>query len=464
MDLHLGRALSEGEIADLLTEARERTLLLTASLSEEDLRLQHDPLMSPIVWDLGHIAHFEDVWLRQNVQTGGSGSEGLSGIYNPFEHPRATRDTLPLPSLAECRTFLGEIRRAVLDGLASLPLGPSGGAEGSRAPRGSASAAGHAAGPTARRLLDDGFVFRMVLQHEYQHNETVLQTLQLKQGAPYAAPRSISPPHPHPSAPEPGSMVRFPGGRVTLGTDDRSVAYDNERPAHEMELEPFWIDVHPVTNGEYLEFVEADGYEREDHWSETGWVWRTEEGLRAPKYWRRTGDGWRERFMDRVVPLEPRYPVCHVSYWEAEAYARWAGKRLPTEPEWEAASAWDPAAGRARLHPWGEAPPSALHANLDALLFETTAVGSYPAGISPLGCWDMLGNVWEWTSTDFHGYPGYETFPYPEYSEAFFGSDFKVLRGGSWATRFGAIRSTFRNWDYPIRRQIFSGVRCARDD
>ncbi len=151
-------------------------------------------------------------------------------------------------------------------------------------------------------------------------------------------------------------------------------------------------------------------------------------------------------------------------YWEADAYARWAGKRLPTETEWEVAASWDPVRGEKRRYPWGDEAPAWRHANLDQLLFETTQVGSYPAGVSPIGCWDMLGNVWEWTSTDFHGYPGYETFPYPEYSEAFFGTEFKVLRGGSWATRFGAIRNTFRNWDYPIRRQIFSGVRCARDD
>lgn len=167
--------------------------------------------------------------------------------------------------------------------------------------------------------------------------------------------------------------------------------------------------------------------------------------------------------MDRTVALDPRRPVCHVCYWEADAYARWAGKRLPTEVEWEAAAAWDPDAGRSRLYPWGEEAPSPLHANLDALVFETTPVGAYPSGASALGCWDMLGNVWEWTSSDFRGYPGYATFPYPEYSEAFYGADFKVLRGGSWATRFGAVRNTFRNWDYPIRRQIFSGFRCARD-
>jgi len=474
MDLHVGRALSEDEISALLAEARERTLLLVSSLSEEDLRRQHDPLMSPIIWDLGHIAHFEDVWLRQNVRSGGTGSEGLGGIYDPFENPRSVRDSLPLPSLDECRVFLGEIRRAVLEGLSELPLGcadggrvggPGGGEDGESVATDLVGTVDGAVDDGARRLLDDGFVFRMVLQHEYQHNETILQTLQLKQGRPYAPPRALAPPEPDLGAPEPGAMVRFSGGRVVIGTDDHSVAYDNERPLHEVEVEPFRIGAHPVTNGEYQAFLEAGGYDDDELWSETGRTWRDEEGLEAPRYWARTAEGaWRERFMDRVVELDPRRPVCHVCYWEAEAFARWAGKRLPTELEWETAAAWDPEEGRARLHPWGEEPPGALRANLDALLFETTPVGCYPGGRSPIGCWDMSGNVWEWTSTDFHGYPGYQTFPYPEYSEAFFGSDFKILRGGSWATRFGAVRNTFRNWDYPIRRQIFSGFRLAEDD
>ncbi|MDX1494083.1 MAG: ergothioneine biosynthesis protein EgtB [Longimicrobiales bacterium] len=475
MDLHAGRALSRGEIATLLADARERTLLLTASLSEEDLRRQHDPLMSPIVWDLGHIAHFEEVWLRQNIRSGGSGSEGLSGIYDPFQNPRSVRDKLPLPGLAECRSYLAEVRRLVLDGIQTLPLEPRSSASGpGEGASGGRCTEGHEDGredreddpgsDTGRHLLDQGFVFRMVLQHEYQHNETILQTLQLKQGERYAAPRSLAAPEASADAPPPGTMVRFPGGDVIVGTDDLSVAYDNERPAHRLSLDPFWVDVHPVTNGEYLEFVEVGGYDDPGHWAEEGWAWKQEEGLESPKYWSSGADGWTERFMDRDVPLDPWRPVCHVCFWEADAFARWAGKRLPTEAEWEAAATWDAeAGGRAGPYPWGDDAPTSLHANLDALVFETTRVGSYPEGVSPLGCWDMLGNVWEWTATDFHGYPGYRTFPYREYSEAFFGSDFKVLRGGSWATRFGAVRATFRNWDYPIRRQIFSGFRCARD-
>jgi iron(II)-dependent oxidoreductase len=156
--------------------------------------------------------------------------------------------------------------------------------------------------------------------------------------------------------------------------------------------------------------------------------------------------------------------VIHVCYHEAEAFARWTGKRLPTETEWEIAAAWNPTTGEQGLYPWGNAEPDHDFANLDQLGFDVAPVDAYARNVSPVGCTGMLGDVWEWTSTDFAGYPGFEAFPYPEYSQVFFGTDYKVLRGGSWATRPGAVRNTFRNWDYPIRRQIFSGFRCARDD
>jgi gamma-glutamyl hercynylcysteine S-oxide synthase len=161
--------------------------------------------------------------------------------------------------------------------------------------------------------------------------------------------------------------------------------------------------------------------------------------------------------------VEPSHPVCHVTWYEAEAFARYAGKRLPTELEWEAAASWDPETRQKLQYPWGNAPPDRALANVDQLTFGTAPLGAYPRNVSPIGCYGMIGDVWEWTASDFGPWPGFESFPYQEYSEVFFGSEYKVLRGGSWATRPGAVRSTFRNWDYPIRRQIFSGFRCARD-
>jgi iron(II)-dependent oxidoreductase len=434
---------SKQEIADLLTEARERTLLLISGLSDEDLHRQHDPLMSPIIWDVGHIAHFEELWLTQNLDGAIEFSE-MPGMYNPFEHPRATRAALALPTLAQMTERLREIRARVFDRLDSLEWNDD------------------------NPLLKGGYVYNMVLQHEYQHNETILQTLQLKKGAPYQAPRGIVFPAPGESkanrhAPDIGAMVSFAGGRVTIGTDDRAAAYDNERPQHEVDMRPFLIDCTAVTNGQYLDFISDGGYARQEFWSKAGRQWVTETGAVAPKHWFRDGDAWFHRIMDVTRAVDRSRPVCHVCYHEAEAFAKWSGKRLPTEFEWEAAASWDPASNSARGFPWGDSAPTSRLANIDQLSFDIAPVDAYDRNVSPIGCYGMIGDTWEWTSSDFGGYPGFESFPYKEYSEEFFGSEYKVLRGGSWATRPGAIRSTFRNWDYPIRRQIFSGFRCARD-
>ena len=424
-------------LARELTEARRRTLWLVAPLSDEDLHRQHDPLMSPILWDLGHIAAFEDLWLTRNL-TGRIEFSEMPGLYNPFEHPRRVRGTLALPGLGEARETMDEIRTRALARLetADFRNGP--------------------------RLVLDGYAYRMVLQHEYQHDETILQTLQLKRGSPYRPVERRPLPAPTDTH-RPGEMVFFPGGSVELGTNDRSAAYDNERPRHRVNIEPFWIDVTPVTNGQFLEFVEAGGYRRRELWSDEGWHWLAEADVVAPKHWEKTLEGWTTRTMDLIRPLDRARPVCHVCYHEAEAYAKFAGKRLPTEAEWETAASWDPSTGVGRLYPWGDEPWSAELANLDQTAFDTAPVGAYARNVSPIGCYGMIGDVWEWTSSDFGGYPGFEPFPYAEYSKAFFGSEYKVLRGGSWATRPGAVRATFRNWDYPIRRQIFSGFRCARD-
>jgi gamma-glutamyl hercynylcysteine S-oxide synthase len=424
-------------LAAELVEARTRTLRLVTPLADDDLHRQHDALMSPIVWDLGHIAAFEELWLTRNLSGHIEFSE-MPGLYNPFEHPRKVRGKLRLPGLAEVRETMNEIRARVLAQLETADL------------------------EEGNALLRDGFVYRMVLQHEFQHGETILQTLQLKQGAPYE-PVERRPTPPGGADAAIGAMVRFPGGDVMIGTDDRSAAYDNERPGHLVRLTPFWIDVAPVTNGQYLEFVDAGGYGRRELWTDAGWAWLVEARVAAPKHWEKTTDGWITRSMNLVRSLDPARPVCHVCWHEADACARFMGKRLPTEPEWEAAASWDPANGAQRRYPWGDEPWSPELANLDQLAFDTAAVGAYPRNVSPLGCYGMVGDVWEWTASDLQGYPGFQPFPYAEYSEAFFGPEYKVLRGGSWATRPGAVRNTFRNWDYPIRRQIFSGFRCARD-
>jgi iron(II)-dependent oxidoreductase len=419
-------------LAAQLDVARRRTLELLAPLPDEELVKQHSPLMSPLAWDLAHTGHFEELWLLRRI-AGEQASDGrFDRIYDAFESPRADRPSLDLLSPADARAYVADVRSRVLDVLEEVDL------------------------DSGDPLLRDAFVYHMIIQHEHQHQETILATLQLREGA-YPFEDEIDPPVEPPAHAE----VLVEGGSFVMGTDDKSWAYDNERDAHEVEVPAFWIDTVPVTNAAYLEFIEAGGYADRRHWSEDGWAWRTEFGAQHPQFWSLDGGwtrlrlGWRE-----TVPAEE--PVQHVCWFEADAYARWAGKRLPTEAEWEKAATWDPDEGKLR-YPWGDDDPGAEHANLGQLRFRPAAAGSFAEGESPSGCRQLLGDVWEWTSSDFLPYPGFEAFPYREYSEVFFGSEYKVLRGGSWATHPVVARATFRNWDYPIRRQIFAGFRCAQD-
>ncbi|MDX2018978.1 MAG: ergothioneine biosynthesis protein EgtB [Deltaproteobacteria bacterium] len=426
-----------------LERIRQRTLALVDPLAPDDLEQQHSRLMSPIVWDLGHVANFEQIWLQRNViaslrDAGVNTTEGLDPIYDANRVPRARRSELPLPGSAQVLAELGEVRvssRRLWETLTPEQLGRS-------------------------RLIEDGYALALVAQHEAQHQETILQSLNLRTDLPYA-PAFIDP-SPPATRPPHGERVLVPGGPFLMGTNDESAAYDNERPAHLVDVGSFWIDIAPVTNDDFTQFIEDGGYRRPEFWSPEGWGWLMEEAVQAPLGWVRTDEGWWRRAFSSLVPLDRRRPVVHVSWYEADAYARWAGKRLPTEAEWEKAAAWDPARGTPRRYPWGDA-PAADNANLDQRWLEPLPVGTFPAGRSAFGCHQMLGDVWEWTASWFKPYPGFKAFPYREYSEPFFGTTHRVLRGGSFATSREVARNTFRNWDLPQRRQIFAGFRLAKD-
>src|SRR3989440_728762 len=278
-----------------------------------------------------------------------------------------------------------------------------------------------------------------------------------------AAPGALSAPPPPPARVTVTGEVPVPAGRFSMGTSVEPWALDNERPAHDVDVPAFFIDAAPVTNAQYVEFI-ADGGDQRRQWgTEEGWGDRVDADLTAPMHWTRDGDGWAYTRFGVTSPVRPDEPVVHVCFHEARAFAAWAGKRLPTEAEWEKAARHDPATGRSRRYPWGDEDPLPRHANLGQRHLSPAPVGAYPDGASPLGVHQLIGDVWEWVDTDFHGYPGFVAFPYREYSEVFFGPGYKVLRGGSFGTDAAACRGTFRNWDHPIRRQIFSGFRCARD-
>ncbi|MFL5347510.1 MAG: ergothioneine biosynthesis protein EgtB [Hyalangium sp.] len=416
-----------------LEAARARTLAMLHGLPEAELLRQHSPLMSPLVWDVAHVANYEEQWLLRALGGPAFTDPAFDAIYDAFRHPRRTRSELPLLFPAEAFAYATRVRQAVREHLDTLP-------EDSPEP-----------------LLKDGFVFGMVAQHEQQHAETLAATLQLMTTWEY---RPAARERPRPGA-VPQHEVLIPGGPVRLGSDG-AWAYDNERPAHTVDVPAFLLDAHPVTNGDYLVFVESGGYEEPRWWQPKGWEFIQAERIRHPLFWLPQGQHvWLRRRFGWVEPLPKDEPVQHVCWYEADAYARWAGKRLPTEAEWEKAAQGSD--GTARAHPWGDAPSTPEHANLGGDTWGPSPVGSSLQGRSADGVWGLLGDVWEWTASDFTGYAGFRAFPYREYSEVFFGSEYRVLRGGAWASAPVAVRNSFRNWDYPIRRQIFAGFRCARD-
>lgn len=386
----------------LLGEARTRTLDILDPYDDAVMRRQHDPLMSPFVWDLAHVANYEDLWLVRAL--GGDATHvGIDHLYDAFKQPRNVRETLPLLDPSEAHAYATQVRERALDLLVDADLQPD----------------------VEDPLLRHGFVYAMVVQHEHQHAETLLAAVQLL--PMNGGHRVAAVPTRRPSHKTPTEEVLVPAGEFAMGTDE-PWAYDNERPEHRVDLPAYWIDASPITNSQFSEFIESGGYSDERWWTATGWAWCHEADLNAPQFWRRDGSAWIRARFGSIETVSPDEPVEHVCWYEADAYARWAGKRLPTEPEWERA-----------------------------------AQGAKPGGVSDVGCHRMLGDVWEWTASDFEPYAGFVAFPYDEYSAVFHGDRYKVLRGGSWATHPAVVRSTFRNWDLPIRRQIFAGFRCARD-
>ncbi|HVE69549.1 MAG TPA: SUMF1/EgtB/PvdO family nonheme iron enzyme [Solirubrobacteraceae bacterium] len=367
-----------------LTAARERTLDLVAPIPDGELERVHTPLMSPLVWDLGHIAAYEDLWLVHRFGGEPMIRPDLAEVYDAFETPRDRRGDAPILDAPGARSYLDAVR------------------ERTRA-------------VTARRgIAGDGVLHELVVRHELQHQETMRQTLALARLGGEA--RDGAAPH------APGAtgleLVDLPGGRFEMGAGPDGFAYDNERPRHAVEVAPFRIAHAPVTNATWLSFAEGGGYERREWWSDEAWSWKQEYDITGPLHWTDDGREWRR---DGWEPRHPDRPVVHVSWFEADAFARAHDARLPSEAEWEWAATSDQ---------------------------------------EPL---ELTGEAWEWTASEFAGYPGFVAHPYREYSEVFFGRGHRVLRGGSWATSRRVASPTFRNWDLPQRRQIFAGVRIASD-
>ena len=422
------------------SRAETRRLLFEVVKAERDLRRQPAEGFRPILWHHGHVGAFESYWILQRVKGDASISPRYDLIFDPIRTPKD--DSLNLPPVAEIDAYLDRVRGDVLDYLRRLET------------------------DTADPLRRGGYVFQMVLEHEYQHQETLLYLLQLLDPDLKRQPQAEDKRQETGGRPEAG-MMSIPGGAFEMGSAGYPFAYDNEQPPHLVEVGDFRIDKYPVTNREYAEFLAAGGYHTSALWSDAGWRWREENGIEYPLYWAPADGGWQLREMFAVTALQPDHPVTGVSWHEAEAFARFAGKRLPTEAEWEKAASWDPQAKQKRRFAWGDELPAyergASAANVNLVNWGTTPVGAFAAGRSAYGGMDMTGNVWEWTATGFDGYPGFRAFPYAEYSELWFDGDHRVLKGGSWATRAELSRCSFRNFWRPRFRIAFAGFRCAAD-
>lgn len=406
-------------LRDTLRQQMQRCRAATLRLFEGDdlFRQQAHPDFSPSGWHLGHIGYTESLWLR----------ERLAGL-PPADHrvlfaqdglPKAERQNLP--AIAIIQAYLAHIRQDVLDYLEQAPL------------------------ERQARL------WWFLLQHESQHGETIAMVHWLQRRDNQAVPQPPAlPGHGQPLATPEAQMVQIPAGPFSMGSDDPWVGLDNEGPAHLCPVAEYWIDRYPVTCRQYRQFMDAGGYQTSRWWSPEGWQWRQQRQISQPLYWQ---DG----------PPWDNSPVYGVSWYEADAYARYAGKRLPTEAEWEKAALWSPVTGRSQPYPWGAASPAAHHGNYGHRLGAPTPVNAFPAGASPSGCMDMLGNVWEWTSSPFLPYDKFKAYPYQGYSQTYFDGDHYVLRGGSWATQQWCLRPTFRNWYTREVRQLFCGFRCVRN-
>lgn len=401
-------------------QCRAKTLALFEGIDEATFCCQPHPDFSPIGWHLGHIAYTESLWLLER-------SGGLACLFPRYRKLFAAdglpkKERVKLPDLEEIRSYLDTVRQKVLHNLEVADI------------------------ERQERL------WRFILQHESQHSEIISFVLELGKQERGQARQSrqgeilslVSPP-----AHDLSEMIQIPAGEFEMG-DDSVDALDNEQPLQRTYLETYSIDRYPVTCGQYRVFMAAEGYQNPRWWSKAAWEWLQTEQVTQPLYWCEN-------------PIWDDHPVCGVSWYEAQAYSQFIGKRLPTEAEWEKAASWDAQAHSRCIYPWGNQEPTLKYCNHDHFIGRTTPVNTFSMGQSPYGLYDALGNVWEWTSSWFDGYPGFQSYPYIGYSQIYFDQQHRVLKGGSWATRPWALRCSFRNWYHPCVRQLFAGFRCAAD-
>lgn len=436
------------EISEWVRDARQRTFDLIADLTDEDLRVPYLPILNPFLWEIGHVAWFQERWILRHVGKKKTSFENADEFFDSSGVPHTTRWELNLPSRDRLLEYLSDVRDRVLERLQKNPSS------------------------------DEIYFILLSLFHEDMHTEAFTYTRQTME---YPAPKfsmatsSASIDNSDCSSDPAGTSlngdVEIPGGKFFVGAKkDAPFVFDNEKWSHQVEVQPFAMSRTAVSQAEFAEFVDAGGYESEKFWSSDGWQWCQSTEATRPLYWRReaTGGGWLRRHFDQWIPLEAHLPVLHVNWYEAESYCNWAKRRLPTEVEWEVAASGEPSsvgqeplAEARRRYPWGDARPSSEVANLDWRNMGPVDVRGLPSGESAFGCRQMIGNVWEWTGNDFLPYAGFEADPYKDYSEPWFQTH-KVLKGGCWTTRSRLINNVYRNFYKPDRRDVLAGFRtCA---
>jgi iron(II)-dependent oxidoreductase len=408
-----------------LKDARRRTLELVSDLTGEQLRVPLLPIINPILWEIGHVAWFQEKWALRHARNAAPLLESGDSLWDSAAVAHDTRWDLPLPSRTGTLDYMAQVLERVIDRLESSTLTDI-----------------------------DRYFSWLAVMHEDMHAEALTYT---RQTLGFPAPtggekrdRSEKPLH---------GDVEFAGGTFLLGArQGEPLVFDNEKWEHPVEVRPFAMARSSVTQGAFRDFVEDAGYRRPELWTEEGWRWRERAQAAHPVYWLEDGQDWQMRLFDQIVPLDPEVTLIHVNWYEADAYCRWARRRLPAEAEWEFA-----AAGAAkRQFPWGNDTPSPNRAHLDFRTNGCVSANAFVAGDTPEGVRQMIGNAWEWTTSDFGPYPGFVRDPYKEYSEPWFGPPYKVLRGGCWATRSRLIRNTWRNFYTKDRRDVFAGFRTCR--
>ena len=426
------------ELVDALLDTRQREVEVISGLSKDQLFGAQNRIIEPPIWELGHVGWFQEHWILRNLDENEPIWPKAYKLYDSFNIPNAERWDLAFPNLKETNRYITDVLQKTISRLDGREVDSK-----------------------------EDFFYRLAINHEDMHSETMVH---IRQTLGYTQPPIANARQTPIVVDEKYELhdVAIPGGTYMLGaTRDMPFVLDNEKWAHPVDIKPFKISATPVTMGQFQEFVEAGGYLDRGLWTDEGWAWREKEQATKPVYWEKDADGeWCVRVFDRVERLRPFLPMIHVNFYEAEAYCNWAGRRLPTEAEWELAASGTPNVNspgfseEKRWFPWGNDAPTWEMANLDSAALGPIDVRALPNGDSAFGLRQMMGNVWEWTADTFDTFPGFEIDPYETYSAPSFGKQ-KVLRGGCWVTRSRVIRNTWRNFYTPDRNNIYAGFRTV---